>query len=199
VNEAYDGFGATYDLYFEEYGRNSLDDQSMLLIGSVHFGQSFNNTYFDGTQMVFGDGDGDLFTGFTKTLDVIGQELTHGVVQHTSALEYEFQSGALNESFADVFDSLVKQRSLNQSAQDADWLIGAEIFTPAIQGDALRSMKDPGSAFDGDPQPGHMRDFKELPIKNDNGGLVRRPGDGRHGPTTCVLLSGDSSGWPRIP
>lgn len=180
VNEAFDGLGATYDLFYEEYRRNSIDDRGMLLIASVHYDADFNNAFWDGSQMVFGDGDGELFTGFTKSIDVIGHELTHGVVDRTCGLEYRFQSGALNESFADVFGSLVKQRALNQTADEADWLIGAEIFTPALNGDALRSMKEPGTAYDGDPQPGHMDDFKRLPLSNDNGGVHYNSGIPNH-------------------
>src|SRR5262245_57254623 len=180
VNEVYNGLGATYDLFFDEYGRNSIDDRGMLLLGTIHFGQNFNNAFWDGTQMVFGDGDGELFTSFTKSLDVIGHELTHVVVDHTSALEYEFQSGALNESFADVFGSLVKQRALGQNAEDATWLIGEEIFTPALTGDALRSLKEPGTAFDGDPQPGHMDDFAKLSIMEDRGGVHINSGIPNH-------------------
>jgi Zn-dependent metalloprotease len=118
--------------------------------------------------MVFGDGDGMLFSDFTGSLDVIGHELTHGVTETSAGLVYHRQSGALNESVSDVFGSLVKQWSLNQSAEDADWLIGADIFTPAIAGDALRSLKNPGSAYDNDifgkdPQPDHMSRYDDLP------------------------------------
>lgn len=171
VNEAYDGFGATYDLYLGEYGRNSIDDQGMVMVGTVHHDRDYNNAFWDGTQMVFGDGDGIDFIRFTKSLDVIGHELTHGVVQYTSNLIYQFQPGALNESFADVFGSLVKQRVRNQAARDADWLIGDDIFTPDFDGDALRSMKAPGTAFNGDRSVGHMRDFLDLPLSSDRGGV----------------------------
>ena len=104
----------------------------------------------------------------TGAIDVIAHELTHGVTQYTANLEYRGQSGALNESISDVFGSLVKQWSLSQTAAQADWLIGSECWTPQIRGDALRSMKNPGSAFDDptigkDMQPGHMRHYKQMP------------------------------------
>ena len=134
VNEAYDGAGATYDLYSAAFSRDSIDGLGMELISSVHFDEGFNNAFWNGAQMVYGDGDGRLFTGFTKSIDVIGHELTHGVTQHTAGLAYEGQSGALNESFSDVFGSLVKQRSLNQTADRADWLIGEGILGPALPG-----------------------------------------------------------------
>ena len=173
VNEAYEGAGTTYDLYSAAFSRDSIDGQGMELISSVHFDEGFNNAFWNGAQMVYGDGDGRLFTGFTKSIDVIGHELTHGVTQHTAGLAYEGQSGALNESFSDVFGSLVKQRSLNQTADQADWLIGEGILGPALPGKALRSMIDPGSAYDGDTQPRDMDGYTPLPNdeQDDFGGV----------------------------
>jgi Zn-dependent metalloprotease len=168
VNEAYDGLGQTYDFYRQIFGRNSLDGQGMRLDAVVHYGDEFNNAFWDGQRMVFGDGDNNLFTSFTRSLDVIAHELTHGVTEFTAALEYHKQQGALNESMSDVFGSLVKQWALKQSAAAADWLVGAEIFTPGMKGDALRSLKAPGEAYSNaifgqDPQPRHMDDFKVMP------------------------------------
>jgi hypothetical protein len=97
--------------------------------------------------MVFGDGDGELFNRFTISLDIIGHELTHGVTEDEAQLHYFFQSGALNESVSDVFGSLVKQYLLQQTADEADWLIGAGLFTENVNGVALRSMKAPGTAY----------------------------------------------------
>ncbi len=99
---------------------------------------------------------------------MIAHELTHGVTENTAGLEYHNQSGALNESMSDVFGSLVKQWALRQTAEQADWLIGAEIFTPGIEADALRSLKAPGTAYDNeefgrDPQPDHMSSSCPLP------------------------------------
>jgi Zn-dependent metalloprotease len=178
VNQAFDGFGATRQFYQDIYDRNSIDDRGMRLQGYVHRGVKYNNAFWDGQEMVFGDGDGRVFTDFTKSLDVIAHELTHGVTEHTSGFEYHDQSGALNESMSDVVGSLVKQWSLQQTAEDADWLIGSEVFTPGIDADALRSMKAPGKAYDNellgkDPQPDHMSKFVHLPDteRGDNGGV----------------------------
>jgi len=178
VNRAFDGFGTTRQFYKDVFDHNSIDDRGMRLDGYVHRGRNYNNAFWDGREMVFGDGDGKVFTDFTKSLDVIGHELTHGVTEHTAGLEYHMQSGALNESMSDVFGSLVKQWSLNQSAEDADWLIGAEVFTPGVEADALRSMKAPGEAYENDqfgkdPQPDHMSKFAHLPDtdEGDNGGV----------------------------
>jgi Zn-dependent metalloprotease len=134
-----------------------------------------DNAFWDGTQMVYGDGDGEIFDRFTVSVDVIGHEMTHGVTQHTANLEYQDQSGALNESISDVFGSLVKQWTLQQTAQDADWLIGQGLLMPGINGQALRSMKEPGTAFDDpvlggkDPQPDHMSGL--IKTSSDNGGV----------------------------
>jgi len=172
VNRAFDGLGATRDFYRAVFDRNSIDDKGMRLDGYVHRGRKYNNAFWDGREMVFGDGDGVIFTDFTKSLDVIAHELTHGVTENTAGLEYHQQSGALNESISDVFGSVVKQWSLKQTASEADWLIGAEVFTPEISADALRSMKAPGHAYDNeslgkDPQPDHMSRFVQLPDTED--------------------------------
>jgi Zn-dependent metalloprotease len=178
ANRAYEGFGATRTFYRDVFQRNSIDDRGMRLQGYVHRGTKYNNAFWDGQEMVFGDGDGHVFADFTGSLDVIAHELGHGVTEHTANLEYHNQSGALNESLSDVAGSMVKQWSLRQTADQADWLIGAEVFTPTIDADALRSMKAPGTAFDNklfgkDPQPDHMDRFVELPDteEGDNGGV----------------------------
>jgi Zn-dependent metalloprotease len=168
VNRAFDGLGVTRDFYQELFHRNSIDDRGMRLDGYVHFSTHYNNAFWDGQQMVFGDGDGRIFTDFTGSLDVIAHELTHGVTEITAGLVYHNQSGALNESISDVFGSLVKQWSMKQTVDEADWLIGSEIFTPGTDADALRSMKAPGQAYDNalfgkDPQPDHMSKFVSLP------------------------------------
>ena len=174
VTEAYDGLGSTWQLWSAAYGRNSLDGKGLPLIATVHFGQDYDNAFWDGTQMVFGDGDGVVFLPLTRSLDVIGHELAHGVTQYTSGLNYQDQSGALNESISDVFGVLVKQRLLGQPADEADWLIGAELLGPDVAGVAIRSMAAPGTAYDDprlgtDPQPGHMRDYVDT--TDDNGGV----------------------------
>ncbi len=174
VDEAYTGLGATYDLYWEVYGRNSIDGNGMPLLGHVHYGSGYDNAFWDGERMVFGDGDGELFNRFTISADVIGHELTHGVTEHEGPLAYFLQAGALNESLSDCFGSIVKQRLLNQTVEQADWLIGAGLLTTQVQGKALRSMKEPGTAFDDpvlgkDPQPAHMKDF--VRTTEDNGGV----------------------------
>jgi Zn-dependent metalloprotease len=174
VNEAYDGAGATYDFYSQIFGRNSIDDLGMRLDSTVHYGQKYDNAFWNGMQMVYGDGDGVIFQRFTKSLDVIAHELTHGITQYEANLLYYGQSGALNESMSDVFGIMVKQWVLKQTVVQADWVIGAGLFTPQINGVGLRSMKAPGTAYNDprlgkDPQPGHMKNY--FNGQEDNGGV----------------------------
>lgn len=174
ADEAYDGFGHTDSLFRHEYERSSMDDAGLTLLGTVHYGRAYDNAFWDGTQMVFGDGDGEIFDGFTGSLSVIGHELTHGLIEYTAGLVYRDQSGALNESIADVFGALVEQHAAGQTADEASWLIGEGLFTDQVEGNALRSMAAPGTAYDDDvlgkdPQPGHMDDFVET--NRDNGGV----------------------------
>jgi Zn-dependent metalloprotease len=176
VNEAFDGAGTTYDFYLQVLHRNSIDGRGMGIDSSVHYSKSFNNAFWNGRQMVYGDGDGKLFSGFTRALDVIAHELTHGVTQYTvpgGGLVYDGQSGALNESVSDVFGSIVKQWHLKQTVKKADWLIGAGIMTPAV-GHALRSMADPGNTaltWSGDDQPGTMQGYVDGGDVHTNSGI----------------------------
>ncbi|WP_329487571.1 M4 family metallopeptidase [Kitasatospora sp. NBC_01246] len=183
VNHAYDGLGDTFALFADAFGRRSIDDQGLRLDATVHYGRDYDNAFWDGRRMVFGDGDGEVFGDFTACVDVIGHELTHGVTQFTAALEYRGQPGALNESVSDVFGSLVKQYALRQDAGEADWLIGAGLLAPGVQGVALRSMKAPGTAYDDprlgkDPQPAHLRDY--VRTAQDNGGVHINSGIPNH-------------------
>src|SRR5690606_10311707 len=131
VDEAYAWLGATYALFWEAFGRHSIDDAGLPLIGTVHYGQGYENAFWNGEQMVFGDGDGEVFQRFTRAVDIVAHELTHGVIDHQGGLWYHGQSGALNESLCDVFGSLVKQHHLRQTAEEADWLIGEGLFGPS--------------------------------------------------------------------
>jgi len=174
VSEAYDYSGSTYQYFKKIFNRNSIDTRGMRLESTVHYGNEYNNAFWNGTQMVYGDGDNEIFQRFTKCLDVVAHELSHGVTQYEAALEYQGQAGALNESFSDVFGSLVKQYTLGQTVEKADWLIGSGLFSKMVQGKALRSMKEPGSAYNDptlgkDPQPGHMKNY--VRTSSDNGGV----------------------------
>ncbi len=185
VNEAYAGLGATFDVYWNIFKRNSIDDAGMNLIASVHYRENYDNAFWNDSQMVFGDGDGSIFNRFTIAIDVIGHELTHGVTGREANLAYHDQPGALNEHISDVFGSLVKQyaHAPQQTAVQADWLIGEGLFTPQVNGVALRSMKAPGTAYDDrvlgkDPQPAHMSNY--VNTTSDYGGVHINSGIPNH-------------------
>ena len=183
ADEAYDGSGKTYDFYSKVYERNSIDGHGLRIDSSVHFAVDYSNAQWNGKQMLYGDGDGRIFGRFTRALDVIGHELTHGVTQYSAALEYHDQPGALNEHFSDVFGTLVKQYALKQTAKKADWLIGAGLFTARVHGVAVRSMKAPGTAYDDptvgkDLQPGHMSQY--VKTHDDAGGVHINSGIPNH-------------------
>lgn len=176
VNEAYDNIEITYRFYKEIFGRESLDNRGKTLVATVHFSKDYDNAFWNGQQLVFGDGDGQLFRqgGFTSSLDVIAAELTHAVVQYTAQLPYHGQAGALNQSISHVFGSMVKQWANKQTADQADWLLGAGLFTSKFKGRALTDVANPGTAYDDpvlgkDPQPGHMKDYVQT--SDDNGGV----------------------------
>ena len=183
VDEAYGGRGATREYYRAVHARDSIDGAGQTLVATVHYLHDFDNAFWNGRQMVFGDGDDVIFSRFTRPLDVVGHELTHGVTQAEAGLAYMGQSGALNEHMSDVFGVLVKQYALGQHAREADWLVGAGLWAPGVKGAALRSMADPGTAYDDprigrDPQPAHMRDYVETAA--DNGGVHINSGIPNH-------------------
>ncbi|WKA57113.1 M4 family metallopeptidase [Planococcus shenhongbingii] len=168
-NAAYDGAavdahvyaGQTFDYYKNTHNRNSYDGNGAQLISTVHYGRSYNNAFWNGSQMVYGDGDGSTFIPLSGGLDVIAHELTHAVTDTTADLIYQNESGAINESISDIFGTLVEYHFNN----NPDWLIGEDIYTPAVKGDALRSMADP--TLNGDPD--HYS--KRYVGTSDNGGV----------------------------
>lgn len=174
VDEAAAGITATLEMFEQGLGRTSYDDAGAMVSITVHYGRDYDNAFWDGTQLVFGDGDGEVFERFTRPVDVLAHEFAHAVTEHTAALVYRGQSGALNESVSDVFAICLKQRLLGQDAATGSWLIGEELFTPAVRARALRDMAAPGTAYDDprlgrDPQPDHMDRYVET--TEDNGGV----------------------------
>ena len=173
VDEAAAGIDASLALA-SDLGRDSYDGAGATVSATVHYGRDYVNAFWDGTQLVFGDGDSRVFERFTKPVDVLGHEFAHAVTDYTAGLVYRDQPGALNESVSDVFAACLKQRLLGQQAADADWLIGAELFKPGVQARALRDMAAPGTAYDDpelgqDPQVGHLDDY--VVTRDDNGGV----------------------------
>jgi len=153
--------GAVYDYYKNTFNRNSFDGNGATLRSTVHYGRNYNNAFWNGSQMVYGDGDGTIFTSLSGSLDVIAHELTHAVTERTSGLEYRNQSGALNESISDTFGVFLDKD---------DYLIGEDVYTPKKAGDALRSLSNP-SLYG---QPEHMS--KYVNTTSDNGGVHTNSG-----------------------
>ncbi len=166
VNSVFTNTGIVRDFFKTQYNYNSVDDHGASLILNVHYSKLFDNAFWDGDEMIFGDGDGVIFCNFATALDITAHELTHGVIQHTSGLVYDGQSGALNEHMADVFGVTIRQFKEGQAdkPETANWLIGDSIMGPSLQGQAVRNMKAPGTAYDNpkmgkDQQPGHMSQY----------------------------------------
>ena len=163
VDEAYDQSGLTWDFYSQRFSRDSLDDKGVPLVSSVHVGKNLNNAFWTGEQMAYGDGDGKLFTRFTRSLDVVAHELTHGVISYSADLLYQNESGALNEHFADVFGMLTRQWHEGTAVQNADWLVDKDIMGPAATARGLRTFRaekayENDHYFGTDPQPKQLRD-----------------------------------------
>lgn len=161
-----------FDYYKQVHERNAIDNQGSTMYVVINFKRNYNNAFWNGQQMVFGNGNGNEFSDLAAALDVTAHEMTHGVVERTANLVYENQPGALNESFSDVFGVMFEFwiRGAN-----GNWLLGEDVVTPGVSGDALRDMENPGSskvAFNGQ-QPAHMSQFRNLPNtpEGNNGGV----------------------------
>ncbi|WNB94007.1 M4 family metallopeptidase [Bacillus sp. NEB1478] len=158
--------GVTYDYYKNTFGRNSYDNKGAQIKSSVHFNKNYNNAFWNGSQMVYGDGDGTTFTSLSGGIDVVAHELTHAVTENSSNLVYQNESGALNEALSDIFGTLVEYQSNN----NPDYEIGEDVYTPATTGDALRSMSNPAKY--GDPDHYSVR----YTGTGDNGGVHTNSG-----------------------
>jgi Zn-dependent metalloprotease len=174
VDAAHDHAGLVYDFYWETFSRDSIDGEGMAIRSTAHYEAGgcdpYNNAFWTGSQIVYGDGDGILYDPFPLSVDIVAHELTHGVTQHTAGLNYSFESGALNESFSDVFASLLV----------GDPQIAEDIYTPPIAGDALRDMEFPWTGSD--PQPSNWYEYIDLPGGSDldNGGVHINSGIANH-------------------
>ncbi len=141
VDRAHDFAGATYDYYLTTHGRDSFDNAGAALISTANYGRNYQNAFWNGEQMVYGD-------NFAVN-DVVAHELTHAVIEYTANLEYRWQSGALNESLADIFGAMVDR---------GDWLMGEDLPSAALGGrEAIRDLQDP-ERFG---QPAHADDWQE--------------------------------------
>lgn len=173
VNLTFDYSSKTLEYFKHKLNRNSIDDEGMDVICNVHFKKNYNNAVWlpNQNQLAIGDGDGKWFINLSKSLDVVAHEMAHGVTQYVNHLDYMRQSGALNEHFSDVIGTAVQQYVKGQTARTADWLIGDEIVGSEFPGKALRSMKEPGTAYIGDRQVSHFSKYMEIPLGDDGGGV----------------------------
>ncbi len=176
---AYDALGATLEFYRDVLGRNSIDNLGINLDANVNYGVNFDNAFWDGTRMVFGNGDNVIFKDFTNDVDVPGHELTHGVTQYTAGLQYTDQPGALNEATSDIFGACIDARVNGKDAGTFNWLIGEGVMAPQLYGEAIPSMAYPGTAYDDptlgtDPQPATMAGYVPGGDPHVNSGIINR-------------------------
>jgi len=157
--------GVVYDFYKTSMGRLGIDGQDSAIISTVHYGQKYDNAFWDGTQMVYGDGDGTQFGGFAAGLDVVGHELTHGVTQSTSNLQYTKQSGALNEAVSDIMGAIIEHS--NKPDPKLNWMLGEDL---SLNGSAFRDMIHPKNG----QQPASMSQY--VNTTTDNGGVHTNSG-----------------------
>lgn len=173
-----------YDYFAQVHGRDAIDGAgstlSALVNDSLWASGSPNNAYFVAASqiMTFGTGDGVCTSNLAAALDVTGHEMAHGVIDATAGLVYEYQSGALNESFADVFGAMVE---FYVKGPSGNWLMGEDVITPSVPGDALRDMAAPASSNVGiccicQEQPSTMSDPLFYTGAGDHGGVHRNSG-----------------------
>jgi Zn-dependent metalloprotease len=150
----------TFDYFFNEHGRNSYDNAGSILLSYVHYDANYSNAFWDGVRMTYGDGDGTTYTALTS-LDVGGHEISHGVTEYSANLVYQNESGALNESFSDIFGTAIE---FFADPANGDWFIGEDFD---VSGNGFRSMSDPNSVGDPDTYLGNNWEFTAI----DNGGV----------------------------
>ncbi|MEH7401429.1 M4 family metallopeptidase [Gottfriedia acidiceleris] len=162
--------GLTFDYYKNVFGRNSYDNKGGALKSSVHYSRNYNNAFWNGTQMVYGDGDGTTFIPLSGGIDVVAHELTHAVTETSSNLTYQNESGALNEAISDIFGTLIEF----YNNKNPDYLIGEDIYTPKIAGDALRSMSDPTKYGDPDNYANRYTGTSDNGGVHTNSGIINK-------------------------
>jgi Zn-dependent metalloprotease len=177
VNPTYEQSGAVRDYYLNIHGWKSIDNKGMDMHSVDDYDENYDNAFWDDAEMVYGAGDGTTFRkgGFNE-ITVSGHEMTHGVTAHRSGLVYRDWPGIINEHLSDVGGINVKHYHEKLGPDKADnWLLGAGIFAPGVNGRAIRHMLEPGTAFDDwrlggkDPQPKSYKDYQQT--DSDNGGV----------------------------
>jgi Zn-dependent metalloprotease len=167
ANEVYDNLEVVHRFFKEVFGWEIPDNKGKTLVVTIHYGEEYDNGFWDPTrkQIVFGDGDGKLFRkGGFSSLSFLAAYISYYVNEWMAQLKYgEGQSGALLVSFAEVMGCLVEQWQKHQTTDEASWLFGADIFAPGVKARALHDLAHPGTAYDDpnlgkDPDWGHMKD-----------------------------------------
>jgi Zn-dependent metalloprotease len=199
ADEAYDAMGYFYDFFKKVHGRDSYDGAGAPLEAVVHYGREFSNGFWDGKRVVLGDGDGHLFNRFSASPDVVTHELTLGLVLSEVSLKPQGQQGSLMQSLGDVFTSMVKQYRLGQTVEEANWLIGDGLMKETVNGKALFSLAEPGTAYDDeklgkDQQVRHLSDF--VVTVQDQGGIRVNAGILNHAFYRVAMLMGGKA-WER--
>ena len=174
VSAAYN-LSEVYEYYRDRHERKSFDGEGTSIHAIVRYGENYKNAFWlpGSNLIVFGDG-----RPFAGALDVVGHELTHGVIEHSANLLYQDQPGALNEAFADIFGEMIEARKKEKEGEGPpDWITGRDLALPASGGGGpdlgrpIRNMKNPNAFFThlGRPYPKHMDDF--FHIQENNGGI----------------------------
>jgi vibriolysin len=170
AQRAHDGASKVYDYYKSRFNRNGINNNDLTMVSSVHLGNNVANAYWTGSQMMYGDGDGQTLADLTLSFDVIGHELTHGVTQYTANLIYNNASGALNEAWSDIMG--VAAKAYRDNTTQADWLLAEESYTPGVSGDAMRYMKNPTQDnYSKDWWPDRIPYVSNPTNSNDQGGV----------------------------
>jgi Zn-dependent metalloprotease len=175
ARRAYEQTEKVATFYKKSFGRNSVDNKGKTLVSSIHYSRFYTNAFWDGSQMVYGDGDGLIFLDFTSSNDFIGHELTHGVTQYSAGLIYTDEPGALNESISDVFGSVFRQWEAGQTVTEADWMMGADLMGPTALEHGwkcVRDLSDPGAAHSLSKQPSDYAHYIPGGDPHDNSGIA---------------------------
>ncbi|MCB1054384.1 MAG: M4 family metallopeptidase [Acidobacteria bacterium] len=170
ANAAYTNAGYTYNFYSSVFGRDSYNGSGAQIISTVHYSSNYNNAYWNSSQMVYGDGDGSVFSYLSGALDVVAHELTHAVTEYSANLVYQNESGALNESMSDIMGCSA-EAWVDGGVSANTWKLGEDVYTPGTSGDALRYMNDPAA-------DGGSRDYypDRYTGTSDNGGVHSNSG-----------------------
>ncbi len=189
---------ATYDFFHNVFKRESFNNYNGVVNFYINYGKNYNNAFWDGENMVFGNGNPHYFRPFGDFIDIVAHEFGHAVTQYESDLVYYSQSGALNEHASDVFGTIIKQYYNKQTVDQADWLIGGGLWNTETMGAeyrALRDMKNPGTAYPGDDQPAHINEY--YTGEEDHQGVHINSGIPNKAFYNAVMNLGDKYSWQK--